>query len=75
MARRLRTGGLFVGWAIAGAGTVLGLISLGPLALLPAVALIVILATRDGTGHAAWGLAGLVLVAVSVAGTITAHRR
>jgi hypothetical protein len=118
MAGRLRTGGLFVGWAIAGAGTVLGLISLGPLALLPAIALIVILATRDGTGHAAWGLlagagalllfvayvqrdgpgthcsstptsvtcgesldprpwlaAGLVLVAVSVAGTVAARRR
>jgi hypothetical protein len=118
MAGRLRTGGLFVGWAVAGAGTALGLVSLGPLALLPVVALILFLATRDGARGAAWGLlagagglllyiayvqrdgpgthcvttptsvscgesldprpwlaAGLVLVAVSLAGTVAARRR
>jgi hypothetical protein len=37
---------LFAAWALAGAGLVLGLVSLGPLVLIPAVVLIVVLARR-----------------------------
>jgi hypothetical protein len=55
----VRQGALFIGWALAGAGLVLGFISVvGPFALLPAVVLIVFLSTRDDARRAAWSLLG-----------------
>ena len=59
MAQRARHVGLFTGWALAGAGLVLGAVSaLSFLLLLPAIALVVFLATRNDAGRAAWGLLG-----------------
>jgi hypothetical protein len=68
MAKRARYGALFAGWAASGAGLVVGFISLGPIALIPAVALILFLSMLDGAGPAAWGLlagAGALLLFVA----------
>ena len=52
-----RSVGLFIAWGLAGAGLVLGFVSaaLGPLVLLPAIALLVVLG-RKGIGVEATGL-------------------
>ena len=66
--RQLAGWGWFSAWGAVGAATALGIVSLGPLALVPAIVAAAIMVSRRAIRRSAFGLlagAGIILLAVA----------